>query len=246
MWYKEWFSSKFYLKLYRHRNDEDARNLVNLIQRTLPLKKDDRVLDIACGAGRHSLELARRGYKVTGFDLSSYLINEARKLCSKAPEKDLHVDFLINDMRNFNFNEKFDLAVNLFTSFGYFEEDKENFSVIKNASDSIKKGAWFVLDFINKEHIIENIVPYSRNKIGDEVLHQRRKIDGDFVVKDIRIISGSKELKYKEVLKLYSLSELKKAFNSFNLKIIKKYGDYFGNPYNLKESKRIILFAQKL
>ncbi len=246
MWYKEWFSSKFYLKLYRHRNDEDARNLVNLIQRTLPLKKDDRVLDIACGAGRHSLELARRGYKVTGFDLSSYLINEARKLCSKAPEKDLHVDFLINDMRNFNFNEKFDLAVNLFTSFGYFEDDKENFSVIKNASDSIKKGAWFVLDFINKEHIIENIVPYSRNKIGDEVLHQRRKIDGDFVVKDIRIISGSKELKYKEVLKLYSLSELKKAFNSFNLKIIKKYGDYFGNPYNLKESKRIILFAQKL
>ena len=246
MWYKEWFSSKFYLKLYRHRNDEDARNLVNLIQRTLPLKKDDRVLDIACGAGRHSLELARRGYKVTGFDLSSYLINEARKLCSKAPEKDLHVDFLINDMRNFNFNEKFDLAVNLFTSFGYFEDDKENFRVIKNASDSIKKGAWFVLDFINKEHIIENIVPYSRNKIGDEVLHQRRKIDGDFVVKDIRIISGSKELKYKEVLKLYSLSELKKAFNSFNLKIIKKYGDYFGNPYNLKESKRIILFAQKL
>lgn len=246
MWYKEWFSSKFYLKLYRHRNDEDARNLVNLIQRTLPLKKDDRVVDIACGAGRHSLELARRGYKVTGFDLSSYLINEARKLCSKAPEKDLHVDFLINDMRHFNFNEKFDLAVNLFTSFGYFEEDKENFSVIKNASDSIKKGGWFVLDFINKEHIIENLVPYSRNKIGGEVLHQRRKIDGDFVVKDIRIVSGSKELKYKEVLKLYSLSELKKAFNSFNLKIIKKYGDYFGNPYNLKESKRIILFAQKL
>lgn len=246
MWYKEWFSSKFYLKLYRHRNDEDARNLVNLIQRTLPLKKDDKVLDIACGAGRHSLELARRGYMVTGFDLSSYLINEARNLCSKAPEKDLHVNFLINDMRHFNFNEKFELSVNLFTSFGYFEEDKENFSVIKNASDSIKKGGWFVLDFINKEHIIENLVPYSRNKIGDEVLHQRRKIDGDFVVKDIRIVSGSKELKYKEVLKLYSLSELKKAFSSFNLKIIKKYGDYFGNPYNLKESKRIILFAQKL
>lgn len=246
MWYKEWFSSKFYLKLYKHRNDEDARDLVNLIQRTIPIKKDDRALDIACGAGRHSLELAKRGYKVTGLDLSSYLINEARNLCKKAPEKNLHVDFVIKDMRNFNFKGKFDLAVNLFTSFGYFEDDGENFRVLKNASDSIKKGGWFVLDFINKEHIINNIVPYSKNKIGDELLHQKRKISGDFITKDIRIISGKKELKYKEVLKLYSLGELKKAFESFNLKIIEKYGDYFGNPYNLKESKRIVLFAKKL
>jgi SAM-dependent methyltransferase len=246
MWYKDWFSSKFYLKLYKHRNDEDARDLVNLIQRTLPLKKDDQVLDIACGAGRHSLELARRGYNVTGLDLSSYLINEARNLCKKAPENKLHVDFLIKDMRDFNFKGKFDLAVNLFTSFGYFEDDQENFKVIKNASNSIRKGGWFILDFINKDHIIENLVPYSRNKIGDEVLHQRRRIDGDFIIKDIRITSWKKELKYKEVLKLYSLSELKKTFESFSLNIINKYGDYFGNPYNLKKSGRIILFAQKL
>lgn len=246
MWYKNWFSSKFYLKLYRHRNDEDARHLINLIQRTIPIKKGDRVLDIASGAGRHSLELARRGYDVTGLDLSENLIKEARSACKRAKEKPLHVHFVKKDMRSFNFKGKFDLAVNLFTSFGYFDNDVENFSVIKNASNSIKRGGWFVLDFLNKEYLVNNIVRYTRNKVDDEILHQRRKIEEGFVIKDIRIVTGKKELKYKEKLKLYTFSELKRAFESFNLKIIKKYGDYFGNPYNLKESKRIILFAQKL
>lgn len=245
MWYKNWFSSKFYLKLYKHRNDEDARHLINLIQRTIPLKKNDRVLDIASGAGRHSLEFARRGYNVTGLDLSEYLINEARAACKRAEEKPLHVHFVKKDMRHFNFKEKYDLAANLFTSFGYFDNDEENFSVIGNASNSIRKGGWFVLDYLNKGYIINNIVKYSRNRIGDEVLYQKRRIEGDFVIKDIRIEGGKDELNFKEQLKLYTLSELKRAFESFNLKIIKKYGDYFGNPYNLKESKRIILFAQK-
>lgn len=246
MWYKDWFSSKFYLKLYKHRNDEDARNLVNLIQRTIPIKKDDKVLDIACGAGRHSLELARRGYDVTGFDLSKFLISEARTACRKAPEKPLKVHFLIKDMRHFNFKAKYDLAVNLFTSFGFFEDDEENFSVIENASRSIKKGGCFVLDFLNKDHLINNLVPYSRNKIGNEIMHQRRSIKDDFVTKKIRIVSWKKELNFKEVLKLYTFPELEKAFRSFNLKITNKYGDYFGNPYNLKKSKRLIIFAKKL
>lgn len=246
MWYKNWFSSKFYLKLYKHRNDEDARHLINLIQRTIPIKKDDKVLDIACGAGRHSLELARRGYRVTGLDLSEFLLKEARIACKKANEKPLHVSFVKKDMRHFNFKGRFDLAVNLFTSFGYFDNDEENFLVIKNASDSIRKKGWFVLDFLNKDYLINNIVHYNRTKIDDEILHQRRRIVDDFVIKNIRIVSAKKELKYKEQLKLYTFSELKRAFESFNLRIIKKYGDYFGNPYNLKESKRIILFAQKL
>jgi hypothetical protein len=118
--------------------------------------------------------------------------------------------------------------------------------VIENASNSIRVGGWFVLDYINKEYLINNIVRYSRNKIENEILHQTRRIEDNFVIKDIKIVSGKKELNYKEQLKLYTLPELKRAFGSFNLKIIKKYGDYFGNPYNLKESKRIILFAQKL
>jgi SAM-dependent methyltransferase len=232
--------------LYKHRNDEDARDLINLIQRTISIKKGDSVLDIACGAGRHSLELARRGYDVTGFDLSDYLINEARTACNKAKEKALQVHFLKKDMRHFNFKGRYDLAVNLFTSFGFFDNDQENFTVIENASNSIKKGGYFVLDFLNKGYLIENIVKYSRNKVDNEILHQKRRIDGDYVIKDIRIVNGNKELNYREQLKLYTLAELKRAFESFNLKIISKYGDYFGNPYKLKESKRIILFAQKL
>ena len=78
-WYEEWFSNKFYLELYQHRDEEDARWIINLLQRTLNVSTRSKVLDIACGSGRHSLELARRGFEVTGFDLSDYLISEAKR-----------------------------------------------------------------------------------------------------------------------------------------------------------------------
>ena len=245
MWYKEWFSSSYYLDIYRHRDEEDARNLVNLIQRTVSIDTHSKALDIACGAGRHSLELARRGFDVTGLDLSGYLISEARRISRKAPEKNLMLKFLIKDMRHFNFKKEFTLAVNLFTSFGYFDRDEENFSVIKNASDSLKKGGYFVLDFINKDYLKENIVGRSRNVSGDEIVIQKRRIEGDFVIKDIKIKKKSNEQNYQEILKLYSYAKLKKAFESYNLKVVHTFGDYFGSPFISKKSKRLIIFGKK-
>ena len=91
MWYKEWFSSSYYLDIYRHRDEEDARNLINLIQRTVSIDTHSKLLDIACGAGRHSLEFARRGFDVTGFDLSEYLISEAKRTGREAPEEKIEI-----------------------------------------------------------------------------------------------------------------------------------------------------------
>ena len=72
MWFEKWFSDKLYLDLYQHRDEEDARWIINLLQRSIAVKTNASVLDIACGSGRHSIELARRGFDVTGFDLSGY------------------------------------------------------------------------------------------------------------------------------------------------------------------------------
>ena len=91
MWFEKWFSDKLYLDLYQHRDEEDARWIINLLQRSIAVKTNARVLDIACGSGRHSIELARRGFEVTGFDLSEFLINEARKNLKNSGEKNMKV-----------------------------------------------------------------------------------------------------------------------------------------------------------
>lgn len=246
MWYKKWFSNKFYLELYQHRDEEDARWMINLLQRSISVNTRSKVLDIACGSGRHSLELARRGFDVTGFDLSEFLIKEAKKGLKESVEKDLKVKFLIKDMRYFNFNGSFDIAVNIFTSFGYFDNDEENFSVIKNVSDSLKKGGYFVFDFINKNYLEKNIVPNSVSRKGEFTIKQKRRIENGFVIKEISIKKGKELLEFNEVLRLYTLNEFKKVFESYKLHILHTYGDYFGNKFNLNKSQRLIIIAKKI
>lgn len=245
-WFEKWFSSKFYLQIYRHRNDEDARHLINLFQRSIPINTKSKVLDIACGAGRHSLELARRGFDVTGFDLSGFLIGEAKKALKNSEEKNLKAKFIIKDMRYFNFKNSFDAAVNFFTSFGYFDNDRENFQVIENVSGSLKTGGYFVFDFLNKNYLEKNLRPYSKNNYENVTVVQKRKIENNIVRKEIFIKSKNNTLKFTEVLKLYSVSEFKIIFDSYNLRIQNLFGDYFGNKFNKNNSKRLIIIAKKI
>lgn len=245
MWYKEWFSDRLYLDIYSHRNEEEAGHMIDLIQRNIDISTGAKVLDVACGAGRHSLQLAKRGFHVTGFDLSEFLISEAKKTLAVAKENDLKVKFLIKDMRNFNFKNSFDLAVNIFTSFGYFDNDEENFSVIKNISGSLRKGGYFVFDFINSENIKSKLVPKSRNKFGDIEVIQKRRIENGFIIKDIKVNKSGEIRYFNEILKLYNSKELMKCFNKFNFNIKKLFGDYYGNKFHEKKSKRLIIIAQK-
>jgi SAM-dependent methyltransferase len=245
-WYKTWFSNKFYLQLYKHRDTEDARNLINLIQRTVKLPADSKALDICCGAGRHSIELAKRGFNVTGFDLSAFLISEAKKELKRLKEKNLNVKFLIKDMRNFDFKNSFHIAVNLFTSFGYFDNDSENFLIFENVSSSLRKNGFFVFDFLNGIYLKKNLIKSSKGKIGDNTVIQKRRIENNFVIKDIIIKSGLNEYRHSERLKLYELKELQIAFGNNRLRIENVFGDYFGNKYDLNKSARLIIFAKKI
>lgn len=245
-WYEKWFSDRFYLELYQHRDEEDARWIINLIQRTLNISTKSRVLDIACGSGRHSLELARRGFDVTGFDLSGFLISEAFKNLNESKEKKLKVKFLRKDMRNFNFRNSFDVALNIFTSFGYFDNDEENFKVFENVSSSLKQKGYFVFDYLNKIFLENNLKKISRATIKGVTVIQKRKLENGFVIKDIFLKSGKQEKNFTEILKLYSHKEFISAFNNAGLKKIKIYGDYFGNEFDEHKSQRLIIFARKI
>ena len=245
-WYKTWFSSKYYLELYKHRDDKDAVNLINLIQKTVNLPLDSKVLDICCGAGRHSIELAKRGFNVTGFDLSRYLITQAKINKNKLKRKNLKIKFLIKDMRNFDFKYTFDLALNLFTSFGYFENDDENFRLFENVILSLKSTGYFVFDYLNGKYL-KNHLKISNNSfiLGKKVI-QKRRIENDFVIKDILIENGEKELFFTERLKLYSMKDFQKVYKRFGLKIINTFGNYSGNDFDDVNSERIILIAKKI
>ncbi|KAA0211461.1 MAG: class I SAM-dependent methyltransferase [Ignavibacteriaceae bacterium] len=244
-WFRNWFSNKYYLDLYSHRDEFDAKRLIDLIQRTIPVNSQMLILDLACGAGRHSIELARRGFNVTGIDLSPFLISEAEKNFKSAPELNLKLKFGIKDMRKFDYREKFDIIVNLFTSFGYFENDYENFKVIENVRKSLKHEGYFVLDFLNESYLKDNLVKRSVDKFGEFKVEQTRSIQSGFVIKKIVIKKADETKIYYEKLRLFSDKELTSVFRKCGFRILKRKGDYFGSAYNPKSSKRLIYFVQK-
>jgi SAM-dependent methyltransferase len=241
-WFEDWFNTEEYLNVYRHRNEEDAKNLFDLIIKNVPREKGSKVLDLACGAGRHSILFAKNDFDVTAVDISNYLLNVGRKT---AEELNLKINFIKSDLRKLNLNEKFHLIINLFTSFGYFESDDENGEVIKMASKHLVDNGYFVLDFFNIIYLQNNLIPISYDKIEDGIIKQERVIEGKRIVKNITITRRGIEKKYYESVRTFNKKELITFFTNNGLKIQFIYGDYLGNYFVEESSPRIIIIAKK-
>lgn len=160
----EWYEKSFgedYLVVYKHRDFGGARKEVERMISWLGLPPGSKVLDLCCGMGRHSLALAEAGYEVTGVDLSEVLLREARS--QKGAEQ---VTWLRSDMRDLPLTGGFDAVVNLFTSFGYFEEDEEQVKVLREIYRMLKPGGKFVIDYLNPAYVIRHLVPHSTREDG--------------------------------------------------------------------------------
>ena len=250
-WYASWFNTREYLELYKHRDEEDAKKIISQILQNVHLQKNARVLDLACGKGRHSLLFAKKGFNVVGVDLSRYLISQARnRLNTEYRRYRGKLRFEIKDMRNFSFAERFELVVNIFTSFGYFENDSDNEKVIKCISRSLKRNGYFVIDFLNKEQLKKKLIPYTLDKHKDKILLQLRRITDSFVFKDIIIVKKHDSVydfkKYNERIRVYSLDNFRKMFMKYKMKLLKIFGDYDGKPFENQKSPRLILIAQRV
>lgn len=241
-WFKDWFNTDEYLKVYQHRNEADAERHIDLILRNVSLSKNSKILDMACGAGRHAVILARKGFDVTGVDLSEKLISIAKKISIK---ENLNINFILSDIRSFNSDVKFDLVLNLFTSFGYFVSDEENFSVLKKAYDLLNEKGFFILDFFNSEFLVKNLVEYSRDKINSSEIIQERKILSNRVVKKITILNSDKSNHYEESVRSYNHSELSDLLTKIGFDIYKTFGDFDGSEFNNSTSPRVIFVCQK-
>jgi SAM-dependent methyltransferase len=241
-WFKDWFSSEEYNLVYSHRNDNDARKLLQLILNNTRLNKSNLILDAPCGAGRHLNYLNFLGFNVVGFDLSKPFLIQAK---NNAFNNGLNPLLFRADIRHVCFKKKFDAVLNLFTSFGYFDSDEENFSFPRNAYSFLKKDGFFVLDYLNKNYITQNLIPLSVRKVNIYSVEEKREIKDNRVTKTIKISDSIRSKEFYESVKLYSKDFILERFLSFGYSVHRLFGDYNGNVYNENNSERLIIIFKK-
>jgi SAM-dependent methyltransferase len=230
-WYEAWFNED-YLSLYGHRDEADAKRQIDLILKLIKPRKGCRILDLACGDGRHSSFLNDKGFNLTGQDLSDSLL-------TKAKERNLNLKLIKRDMRVIA--ETYDLILSLFTSFGYFDHEG-NLSVLKSISEALSEQGHFWLDYLNPD----GIKPSSGEKLLDDGrrVSEHKRIEGKRVIKTINLLGGKEIKTYTESVYLYSAHEIGQFLEELGYLSIEIFGDYDGGPWGPK-SPRMIFWAAK-
>ncbi|SNC76731.1 Methyltransferase domain-containing protein [Hymenobacter gelipurpurascens] len=238
-WFSTWFDSPYYHLLYRDRNYAEAqRFLAALLQRLHP-KPEARLLDLACGKGRHAIYLSQQGYDVTGIDLSPESIAHA----SEAEHSRLR--FRVHDMRE-ELPGEFDFIFNLFTSFGYFKEEAENVVALRHAADALKPGGKMVIDFLNTERTIRELVAHETKEVAGTTFQIHRHLQHDFIVKDIRFQNpAGQEQHFQEWVRALDRERFEEYFRLAGLRLVEVLGDYQLNPFDEATSPRMIFILKK-
>lgn len=235
-WYKEWFGEE-YLELYSHRDAGEAQRHVDFVTRALGESADGPVLDLACGAGRHARALRERGFATVGVDLSITLLARAESVPRSA-----------GDMRCLPFRrESFAWVLNFFTSFGYFERERENFEVLEEITRVLKPGGRFLIDFLNRERVIGELEPSEVRQHGDRKVTIERWYDRETrrINKRMRLeASGRRPATYLESVRAYDRDEVTIGARWAGLEVDALYGNFDGDPYQ-GDSERLILVGHK-
>jgi 2-polyprenyl-3-methyl-5-hydroxy-6-metoxy-1,4-benzoquinol methylase len=239
-WWRTWFG-RGYLDLYDEVLSARTPREIDAIETLLQLRPPLRILDLPCGQGRHSIELARRGYDVTGVDLSPYLLGVARE---RAIASGVHLRWRSGDMREPIAGQTFDLVLNLFTSFGYFEEEADDWSVIRSAAAMLEPAGRFVLEVINGERIMARFEEREWFTVGQAAVLDQRTLDRSarrMVVERTVSTPGETQVNVHAV-RLYTGSELVGALRASGFDRVELYGDWTGEPLT-PDSLRLIAVA---
>lgn len=239
-WFDEWFNTIYYHILYKHRDYEEAAAFLDHLIEYFNMAPKAKILDLACGKGRHSIYLNQKGFDVTGVDLSE----ENIKFASTKQNDSLH--FAVHDMRDVFATEEFDYVFNLFTSFGYFDSKEENLNVIDATIQSLKPGGKFLLDFLNPYVVVNNLVHEEDKTIENIHFNIQRKYTVDeFIVKNIIVDDHGQHYEYQEKVKAIRRADFLAYFDKIDLKVIDIFGDYELSEYKAEESQRLIFVIEK-
>jgi len=238
-WFESWFDTPYYHLLYSNRDYTEAEQFITKLTTDLGLPPNSKIIDLACGKGRHSVFLNKLGYDVLGLDLSRQSIEFDKQFENKT------LKFQVHDMRNPIDAEPKDAVFNLFTSFGYFDNEDDDKNVFKSVYDSLKPGGFFVLDYLNEDFVRQGIVPQSNINRGEIDFKILKKIEGRHIVKDIHFEDQGQSFHYFEKVKLHSLETINSYAAEFGFERIKVWGDYQLNEFNREKSPRCINLFKK-
>lgn len=240
-WFEEWFDSPFYHKLYFERDEEEARTFINKLARHLILPPESRILDIACGRGRHSKTLAALGHFVTAIDLSSNSITFAKQF-----ESD-HLQFYVHDMRLPFYSNYFDYGVNLFTSFGYFKTRREHDDAFRTICRSLKPHGKLVMDYLNVHYAEDNLVRNEVKQLDGTVYHLLRWHDENHFYKKITVddVLLKEPFTVTEKVAKFKLDDFTEMLAYQGMQIEELFGDYDLGNYDVKKTPRLIFVAKK-
>jgi len=233
-WFASWFDTPYYHILYKDRDEAEAHHFMDNLTHYLNLPEDAKILDLACGKGRHSVYLNTLGFDVTGADLSENSIAEA----SVAANDKLH--FKVHDMR-LPFEEKFDAVFNLFTSFGYFENDDDNLTTLKAIHDSLSEYGFAVIDFMNTNYVIDNLVPKEVKTVEGIDFHIKRYVKDNHIFKEIDFEDKGQKFHFTEKVKALTLSDFEQMMEEAGIYLLDVFGDYKLRKFYKNDSERLIM-----
>ena len=240
-WYKEWFNSPFYHKLYFERDDKEAETFISTLIDHLQPAPGSTILDIACGRGRHSRILAKKGFNVTGIDISFDSIAFAKKFENE------NLEFYQHDMRlPFRVNY-FDHAFNFFTSFGYFRTRREHDDTIRTIANGLKPNGIFVIDYLNVHYSEDHLVYNEQKKLNGTNYEIHRWHDDTHFYKKIVINDPllHQPVNYTEKVSKFSFGDLNDMLSYQGLQVQEVFGDYKLGNYDVRTKPRLIIIAKK-
>jgi SAM-dependent methyltransferase len=229
---EDWYARSFdalYPLIYAHRSVDAAAPESRFAADQLGLRHGARVLDLACGNGRHMVHLQDRGARVVGLDYSAYLLRQARRLL-EPPARLVRAD-----MRAIPFRASFDAVVNFFTSFGYFVERRENLAVAQGVARALRTGGRFFIDYIGSRYAETHLVPVSARIAGEYAIEERRWIDPNSRrVNKITALRrhGEEVQRFEESVQLYHPDEFLALLHEAGLRVEQLFGDYAGTPWD--------------
>ena len=238
-WYYQWFNSPYYHVLYKNRNSAEAENLINNIYAYLKPQRNAHVLDVGCGRGRHALCLAEKGLLVTGIDLAVENISYARQFESA------QLRFFVHDMRSLYYENYFDIALNLFTSFGYFDTWQEDLNVLSGLHRALKPGGMLVIDFFNADNILQHITPAGTRMVDGIEFRLTRHVNDKNIVKTIDFEDEGRSYYFTETVKTFTLDDFKALFKATGFELVQVFGNYNLDAFDAASSDRLIMLCSK-
>jgi len=239
-WFEDWFSSPYYHMLYKNRDNSEASFFIDNLINYLNPSGNSKMLDVACGKGRHSFALANKGFDVTGIDIAFPSIDEAKKM----EHERLH--FYQHDMRLPFWINYFDYAFNFFTSFGYFKTEREHNNALRTIAQSIKPKGTLVIDYLNVAFIENSLQPLTITTVDDVEFTISRWHTENHFYKKIQVKENNevRDL-YTECVAKFSLANFEEMLALQNMKVKEVFGNYDLSSYNKEQSPRLIIVAER-